>query len=220
MKDTDSLSVEAEKLLARMPLVPPREPGEKLRAADEAKILELHAAGKTQTDIARVIGCHQSTVSRTIAEYDDSRPLARKYLESRALEMTRRLVTDAKPETILRVLGKLDVVRDDGTGGSDDYGPTVYVGIGLTMQGTGDQALRNSRVLSPAELFQPSDVIVLWDGLQLEGLPSSQQLMVDRDLGHGTRTLCALRCSPEEIPPHVRITPEALEFIREHGVAT
>jgi len=30
--------------------------------------------------------------SRTLAEYDDSRPLAQKYLEARALDMTKRLV--------------------------------------------------------------------------------------------------------------------------------
>ena len=58
MPHTPSLRHEAEKLLESMSLVPPREPGEKLRAADEAKILELHANGQSQTDIARAIGCH------------------------------------------------------------------------------------------------------------------------------------------------------------------
>jgi hypothetical protein len=86
----------------------------------------LHAQGVSQTDIARAVGCHQSTVSRTLVEYDDSRPLARKYLESKALDMTKRLVTDAKPETILRVLAKLDVVREDAQGA----GTSVVIAIG------------------------------------------------------------------------------------------
>jgi hypothetical protein len=83
----NELQTDANALRQAMQLVPPREPGEKLRPGDEAKILELHAGGHTQTDIARAVGCHQSTVSRTLAEYDDSRPLARKYLEAKALDI-------------------------------------------------------------------------------------------------------------------------------------
>ncbi len=56
--DATSLQVEAEKLLAKMQLLPPREPGEKLRAADEAKILHLVGEGWTQERIAAEIGCH------------------------------------------------------------------------------------------------------------------------------------------------------------------
>jgi IS30 family transposase len=59
-----------------MQLVPPCEPGEKLRPIDEAMILEMSSAGKSQTEIADAVGCHQSTVSRTLAEWTDSRELA------------------------------------------------------------------------------------------------------------------------------------------------
>jgi hypothetical protein len=211
------LNAAAERLLESMQLVPPREPGEKLRAAEEAKILELHAQGVTQTDIARAVGCHQSTVSRTLAEYDDSRPLARKYLESRALEMTRRLVSDAKPETILRVLAKLDVVRDDGdSGGADDGRPTIFVGFGLQMGGTMD--IHSPKGAAGAGLFLPDDLIILHDGIPaFEGgqcVGRHLALMVERRLSGNSGQLYTLPCPVEEIPPHVKITPEAAAFIR------
>ena len=50
------------------------------------QILELAAAGKSQTDIAGLVECHQSTVSRTLAEWADSRGMARRYAESKLLE--------------------------------------------------------------------------------------------------------------------------------------
>jgi hypothetical protein len=167
-------------------------------------------------DIARAVGCHQSTVSRTLAEYDDSRPLARKYLEARALEMTKRLVADAKPETVLRVLAKLDVVRDDGVGDGDDDGrPTIIVGFGQ-MGGLGD--VRTPSGASGAALFQPDDLIVLAslapafeDG---RCVGRHRGLRVMRRIGHGVGTQYQLPCPVEEIPAHVKITPEAMQFIR------
>jgi len=57
-------------------------------------------------------------VSRTIAEYDDSRPLARKLLNARAVDMARRFVNDATSRDILRMMGKLDVVGDEANQGS------------------------------------------------------------------------------------------------------
>lgn len=125
----EALRDEAAKLRQAMELVPPRELGEPLSREDEARILELKAEGLTQAEIAGRVGCHQSTVSRTLAEYDDSRPQARKYLEAQAHELTKRLVRDAKPEVILRILGKLDVVRDDDNrGGRDERGRSCRCG--------------------------------------------------------------------------------------------
>jgi predicted transcriptional regulator len=95
MKDTESL------------------PGEKLRPIDEATILELAAEGKSQTEIARVVGCSQPTVSRTLAEWADSHGLARKYAETKSLEMMKRFVKEASPADILKMQARLDVVRED-----------------------------------------------------------------------------------------------------------
>ena len=107
------LHQDVQALFARMQELPPREAGEKLRPIEELRIIEMTRKGETQEAIAAAVKCDQSTVSRTVARYEDTRPLARKRLEAEALNMVERLVTDAKPETILRVMGKLDVVRDD-----------------------------------------------------------------------------------------------------------
>jgi len=96
-----------------MTLVPPREPRESLRPIDEATLLELAAAGKSQTEIASIVGCHQSTVSRTLAEWADSRGMARRYAEAKSLHMMKRFVAEASPAEILKMQQKLDVVRDD-----------------------------------------------------------------------------------------------------------
>jgi hypothetical protein len=205
----NDLQAQADALRSHMELTPPREPGEKLRAADEAKILELHAQGASQTDIARAVGCHQSTVSRTLAEYDDSRPLARKYLKSKALEMTKRLVTDAKPETILRVLAKLDVVRDDGDSVGEDEGPQCFFFSRIVLN------THDGGTLSPSEVLTPEHEIVLTTLFQpprFDGLPLEPMLMVTR---RGSRAMSPLPCDISEIPSFVKITPDAAKYIRE-----
>jgi hypothetical protein len=70
------LQTEAQALLARMNDLPPREPGEKLRPTEELQIVEMCRKGETQESIAAAVKCDQSTVSRTIAKYHDTRPLA------------------------------------------------------------------------------------------------------------------------------------------------
>ena len=117
MDSSDSLGGEAVRLLEQMQLVSPREPGEKLQPIDEATILELSAAGKSQLEIAEVVGCHQSTVSRTLADWADTRGLARKYAEAKSLEMMKRFVAEAAPPEILKMQAKLDVIREDRQGG-------------------------------------------------------------------------------------------------------
>jgi hypothetical protein len=204
MSDTDVLNDGAAGLLRQMQLTPPREPGEKLRAADEARILELHTAGHSQVDIARAVGCHQSTVSRTLAEYDDSRPLARKYLEAQALAMTKRLVSDARPETILRVLAKLDVVRDDRESGAVSDGPTLFLGNeGRALV----QFSEHDTIVYTNACLRPNFV----DG---EVRETPKQLQVQRWPPDCAAMLFDLPCPISEIPPHVKVTPEAAKYIR------
>jgi hypothetical protein len=126
MTDIGSLSGEANALLERMQSAPPREAGEPLRPIDEATILDLAAMGKSQTEIAGLVGCHQSTVSRTLADWSDSRGLARKYAEAKSLEMMKRFVAEASPAEILKMQAKLDVVREDRAIGSEPSFVVVF----------------------------------------------------------------------------------------------
>lgn len=86
----------AVKLLEPMQLLPPREPGEKLRPCDELRILVMvKEQGCSQVETADAVGCHQSTVSRVLEKYDDTRPLARKRLEAGHWTSRRRPSTRA-----------------------------------------------------------------------------------------------------------------------------
>jgi Homeodomain-like domain len=206
----ENLQMEAEKLLEKMRLVPPREPSEKLRPSDEARILDLAAQGWTQERIAGEIACHQSTVSRTLAEYDDSRPLARRYLNARAIKMAQRFVEEARPSDVLRMMGKLDVIRDDGAPGAGANETYVMLGVGVQMNTVRDDGTRKTA----AELFAPNDVIILEEhGSPVEA--PTLQLGVLRRLPGVAHTSYALPCSVSEIPPHVKVEPEAASFIRE-----
>src|SRR5262245_20132142 len=124
-----------------MESLPPREPGEKLRPIDEAMILELAAEGKSQTEIARIVGCSQPTISRTIAEWTDSRGLARKFAEAKSLEMMKRFVKEASPADILKMQAKLDVVREDRPAPRNSHAVVIQIGqpgarsSGLTSKG-------------------------------------------------------------------------------------
>jgi len=69
-----------------------------------------------------------------LAEWDDSRGLARKYAEAKSLEMMKRFVAEASPAEILKMKQKLDVVRDDRT----DYGGNRMI----VMFGTPEQPLQ------------------------------------------------------------------------------
>ena len=75
--------------------------GGPLSPDDRALILRLGAKGISQTQIAKVVGCHQATVSRTLAQ----------------------TVVDTDDAAIaLKALGKVDVVRaDENAGGSSNF---------------------------------------------------------------------------------------------------
>jgi hypothetical protein len=128
MDNNQALQTQAEKLLERMKTLPPRDPGEPLRPTEELHIMQLTERGLRQEAIAVDVGCHQSTVSRTIAKYTDTRPLARKRLEAEALTMAERIITDGKPETLLKVMAKLDVVRDEDARPAD-AGVIIQIGF-------------------------------------------------------------------------------------------
>jgi hypothetical protein len=110
-RNVPSLQDAAAALLKQAEQLPPREPGERLRSSDELRILVMvRERGHSQEDAAAAVGCHQSTVSRVLEKYDDTRPLARKRLEAAAVEVAERAIREGDP---LKLLAKLDVVRDD-----------------------------------------------------------------------------------------------------------
>lgn len=91
--------------------------GGSLSPDDRALVLRLGAKGMPQTEIAKVVGCHQATVSRTLALID-TRTEARMILESGAAKLAQTVVDTDDAAIALKALGKIDVVREDANGGS------------------------------------------------------------------------------------------------------
>jgi predicted transcriptional regulator len=81
----------------------------RLNRAEVGSILKLHEAGKTQVEIAQILGCSQPTVSRWLDELVDTRELAKHTLRSGAEKLAERIVKQADVEQALEVLDRLDV---------------------------------------------------------------------------------------------------------------
>jgi DNA-binding MarR family transcriptional regulator len=88
--------------------------GKRLTMKAMSLIMSLADAGKTQTEIAQVVGCSIPTVSRTLDNLTDNRALARRQLEAAAPQLVKTIKQSKDAATALRALGKLDVVREDG----------------------------------------------------------------------------------------------------------
>lgn len=92
---------------------------------DKLRLLcELRRNGKTQTEIAQILGCDQRTVSRWLHDLTDSRDDATAYLRASALRMARNVVRKGKPDVQLKALQGLGVAADV------DAGPRVVIQIG------------------------------------------------------------------------------------------
>ena len=115
---------------------PKRSDGRRLSYTDQARMLELVDEGVNQATIAEQFGCHQSTVSRLIARYDDTRSMAKRKLNAEAVVIADAVVERIKKgdaKTGLKLLGKLDVVREDNVepGGS---GRTIVMGVTVSLE--------------------------------------------------------------------------------------
>lgn len=104
--------------------------GSALNKREIALCLQLAEAGKPQNEIAQVLRCHESTVSRTLDTWGDTRPLARRLLEARATTLAQTVIKSKNADVALRALGKLDVVREDTVTG----GNTMVVVLGSNAQ--------------------------------------------------------------------------------------
>ena len=93
-----------------------------------AKILALADEQKNNSEIARIVRCDDETVARTLDQWADMRPLARRLLESRAAKLAETVAKTKDAGVALKALGKLDVVRED----SAPAGAQTVIVIGAT----------------------------------------------------------------------------------------
>src|SRR5262245_36867905 len=85
---------------------------------DKVEIMRLLGKGYAQEQIASMVGCSQSTVSR-VASTVDGRPEARMILEAGAPQLAETVLSTKDGAVALKALGKLDVVREDASGGGN-----------------------------------------------------------------------------------------------------
>ena len=71
--------------------------------------LRLHQDGLTQTEIAHRLACHRSTICRLLADYADTRELAKHKMQHGALKLAERVIAEADVEQSLEVLDRLEV---------------------------------------------------------------------------------------------------------------
>lgn len=107
-----------------------------------ASIVRLSDEGHSQTVIANLVGCSQSTVSDTLIDFTDSREIARRRLEASALKLVETVAATKDSAVALKALGKLDVVREDQAQGGNQL---------VVLMGTPDQPL-SPPPLSPVRL--------------------------------------------------------------------
>jgi hypothetical protein len=102
--------------------------------------LQMFEAGKQQQVIAQVIGCSNSTISDLLNKFSDTRPLAKRRANHRALEVMDAALTGAvtaakkgRPEAALEVVDRLEVLakrqNDTGTGITIVFGTASVPGL-------------------------------------------------------------------------------------------
>jgi hypothetical protein len=125
----NALEMQPAELIGSEP-IPKRRTFKHLTAKQIALVCQLSDAGKTGCEIAAILGCDDSTVSRTLQEFGDTREIARRKLEAGAMRLVQTVVETQDAGVALKALGKLDVVREDQAGA----GNTVMIAIGQPGQ--------------------------------------------------------------------------------------
>jgi len=116
----------------------PRRRGKHLTAKEIALCLSLRASSNPESrrmqNIANVVGTSVASVSRTLAQFADTRPLARRYIEGAALPIARSVTSAALEDGALgvKVLAGLGVL---GSGVGTGVAIQVNVGSGVVDGG-------------------------------------------------------------------------------------
>jgi hypothetical protein len=205
-----TLQDEAAAMLGRIDAAEAAKRVGELSPEDRAMILRLGAKGNaTQQEIAKVVGCNQSTVSRVLAMLD-TRKEARTILESGAARLADTVVNTDDAAIALKALGKLDVVRDDKSGA--DGGDAIVISLGYRFAGSAAEFIG----------FQVGDRIAMACSPipSLDGREIEPQLTLERPLGGGAMTSFNI---PEDVdlsalPEGVIVADDAYPAIARRGM--
>lgn len=122
----------------------------RLTREDIACIRSLNKAGKTQVEIAQIIGCSQPTVSKWLEVVNDPLDDAKHILREGSPELAKRILKDADVEESLEVLDRLGVAEKRNT--DSNRAGTVQVIIGMPGSSAGPAPLIDLSPLPRSEL--------------------------------------------------------------------
>lgn len=113
----------------------------KLTRSDIGVLLKLKRDGLTQTEVAKRLGCNQSTVSRWWDEFEDTTDQSKAYLRGQALRMAQHIVKKGRAADHVAALKGLSVLQEERSAG-------VVVQIGIKDSDV-SITLGSSAALSP-----------------------------------------------------------------------
>lgn len=96
----------------------------RLTRSDIGTLLKLKRDGLTQVEIAKRLGCHQSTISKWWDEFEDTRDLAKGYLAGASLRMAQNIVKKGRAADHVKALEGLEVLSNQDVKG----GLTIVIG--------------------------------------------------------------------------------------------
>ena len=96
----------------------------RLTRSDVGVLLKLHKDGLTQMEIAKRLGCDQTTVSNWLVDLNDTTDVAKSYLRGQGLRMAQNIVRKGLPRDHVATLKGIGVLEDVAA-----QGFTVNIGI-------------------------------------------------------------------------------------------
>lgn len=100
----------------------------RLTEAELSLVLKLNEDGLSQTQIAQRLDCSQATISRTLAVFTDTRPLARRYKDGSAYRRMKVLCDTKHAPTLLEMARDEEVSVKQAPVGAGKGGVTVVIG--------------------------------------------------------------------------------------------
>lgn len=121
-----------EAALVPSEVLPANIPKYKRVTPEQRKIMrDLRKLHTTQPEIARVLGVSQGTVSKWLAELEDTTADASEYFRAKALPMAEKIVKRGRPSDLIKALQGVGVLQaDQGSGTVVNVGGNAIVNFG------------------------------------------------------------------------------------------
>jgi hypothetical protein len=91
-----------------------RKPTKRLSQAEVGLLLQLHKEGKSQVEIAQLLGVTQGAISRWLQNTTDSTGIAKSYLRGSALRMAQNIVRNGQAKDHVQASGRAATARGYG----------------------------------------------------------------------------------------------------------